>query len=101
MPKDAEKGMKRNADFEGLLVNYKEKGNNAELIGKEKVDSTEAYNIKLTNKEGEISNFYIDANSYLLLKEISVMKTEAKDVTIETIASDYKSVEGLMISPFN
>lgn len=97
MPKDAEKAMKRNADFEGLLINYKEKGNQAELIGKEKVDSTEAYNIKLTNKEGEISNYYISAESYLLLKEVSVMKTEGKEATIETIVSDYKPVDGMMI----
>ena len=47
MSKDAEKAIKRNADFEGQLINYKDKGSKIELIGKEDLEGSQVYNIKL------------------------------------------------------
>ena len=53
------------------LINYKEKGFTAELIGKAKVDKVECFKIKLIAKDGESSLFFIDVNNYLL-KQIEV-----------------------------
>ena len=53
------------------LINYKEKGFSAELLGKSKVEKVECYKIKLISKEGEASMFFIDATTYLL-KQIEV-----------------------------
>ncbi len=53
------------------LINYKEKGFAAELIGKTKIDKVECYKIKLISKEGEASLFFVDATTFLL-KQIEV-----------------------------
>lgn len=53
------------------LINYKEKGFTAELLGKSKIDKVECFKIKLIAADGEASLFFIDATTYLL-KQIEV-----------------------------
>jgi hypothetical protein len=96
MPKDAEKATKKQADFDGEMVNYKEKGNTIELIGKEDLEGSSVYNVKLTNKDSSTSNYYFDADSYLLIKETDKIKFDTKEVTSEVLLSDYKTVDGVL-----
>jgi hypothetical protein len=96
MSKDAEKTIKRNADFEGQLINYKDKGSKIELIGKEDLEGSQVYNIKLTDKNNDLTNFYIDADSYLLVKQNDKIKFDTKEISAESILSNYKQVNGVM-----
>ena len=96
MSKDAERAIKRNADFEGQLINYKDKGSKIELIGKEDLEGSQVYNIKLTDKDNDFTNFYIDAESYLLVKQNDKIKVDTKEITAESILSNYKQVNGVM-----
>ena len=93
---DAEKAIKRNADFEGQLINYKDKGSKIELIGKEDLEGSQVYNIKLTDKDNDLTNFYIDADSYLLVKQNDKIKVDTKEITAESILSNYKQVNGVL-----
>lgn len=92
------KSMREKADFEGLLVNYKAKGYTAELIGKENIDSSETYKIKLTDKENEITYYFIDTQSYLILKQTTKRKIEEDDVELDSFFSNYKQFEGVMFA---
>jgi hypothetical protein len=87
------------ADFDGELVDYEDKGSTVELIGKEDFEGTEVYNIKLVDKYGDTFNYYIDAENYLILKETSKRKLGEKEIETETITSDFKDVNGIMM-PF-
>src|SRR6185436_13052399 len=71
MPPDMLEDSKEQADFTGPLYNYREKGNTVELIGKEDMEGTETFKLKVGKKNGDISYIYIDASSYLELKETS------------------------------
>jgi hypothetical protein len=99
MSKDAERAVSRNSDFEGQLVNYKLKGSKIELVGKEDLDSSKVYNIKLTDKNNDVSNYYIDTSSYLILRQNDKLKYEAKEMNAETNFSNYKNINGVMF-PF-
>src|SRR5205085_5814483 len=55
-------------DLQGALVNYKDKGTAIESLGKETVDGSEAYKLKLTFSNGETSNYFIDAKTNRLVK---------------------------------
>ncbi len=94
MNEEQTKDMKEQAQFEGQLVNYKEKGSTAELLGKEDLEGTEAYKIKLTKKDSSVSTFYLDANSYLIIKELSKRKVKEKEINTSTTFGDYKSEDG-------
>jgi hypothetical protein len=100
MSKDAEKAIQRNADFEGQLINYKDKGSKIELIGKEDLEGSQVYNIKLTDKNNDITNYYIDADSYLIVKQNDKLKFDTKEISSESILSNYKQVNGVMF-PFS
>src|SRR5262245_4254215 len=56
------------ADFDGPLVDYKKKGHRVELAGKEKIEGTDAYKLKVTKKNGDIEYIYLDADAFLEIK---------------------------------
>ncbi|MFI5144337.1 MAG: hypothetical protein ACHQJ4_01960 [Ignavibacteria bacterium] len=97
MNEEQTKGMKEQAQFEGQLVNYKEKGSTAEFLGKEDMEGTDVYKILLTKKDSSISTFYLDAKSYLILKETGKRKIKEKEINSTTILGDYKSEDGYMM----
>lgn len=104
---DAEtsENMKRNlGDFPDPFLNYKEKGFKAELLGKETVDGTETFKVKLTKKplvvDGkEVENlvyYFFDTENFVpIMVEQEVKYGPAKGITSQTIYSDYQEVDGL------
>ena len=93
-------GLKENADMDGQHWNWEEKGHQLELEGTEDVDGTESYVLKLTKKNGNIDYFYIDTDSYLILKARSKTMMQGSEIEIETLLSNYQEVDGF-IMPFN
>ncbi len=88
--------MRDDADIDGPLVDYKEKGNTVELMGKEDLEGSPAFKLKVTKKSGDVTYIYIDAESYLEVKSVSKRKIQGNEMEIETYTSDYKNVGGLM-----
>jgi outer membrane lipoprotein-sorting protein len=83
------------SDFDGPLVDYKTKGNRIELAGKENLDDKPVYRLKLTNKNGDIRFYFIDASSFLLLKWEGIRKTGEQELPWESFFSDFREVQGL------
>jgi hypothetical protein len=86
---------KEQSDLSGPLFNYKEKGNAVELVGKEEMEGTDVFKLKVTLKSGNVSYQFIDANTYLLLKETKKQKFEDREIESETLYSNYKMVDGV------
>lgn len=86
------------ADMDGPLVDWKEKGHKVELQGREPVEGSDTYKLKLTLKNGDVRTIYLDADSYLEVKQTSKRKIRDTDVETETTLGDYKEVGGLMIA---
>jgi len=85
-------------DLDGPLVDYKAKGNTVELAGKEELEATPVYKLKVTLKDGEVKYLYLDAHNYLELKETWKQKGDGKATDVDTVYSDYKAVAGVMIA---
>ena len=83
------------ANFDGELYNYKEKGVEASLVGKVNVEGTPMYNIKITDKNGTVKNYFIDAEDYLIKKVKARMSAQGQEVEVEQSMSEYKEVEGV------
>lgn len=86
------------ADMDGFLVDYKAKGNTIEYLGKEKVEGTEAYKLKVTLKSGDIRTVYIDTDSNLEIKIEAKSTRRGAEIEGDTILGDYKDVEGLILA---
>jgi hypothetical protein len=87
-------------DLQSALVNYKEKGHQVELLGKETAEGTECYKLKLTNKNGKVSTVFIDAKTYYRIKSITTANVNGEDMEVETVYSDFKKVDGYVF-PFS
>jgi outer membrane lipoprotein-sorting protein len=85
------------ADMDGPLVDYKAKGNKVELIGKDKVEGTDAYKLQLTLKNGDVRYVYLDTETYLEIKGESKRMVRGTEVETEQTVGDYKEVGGLLI----
>jgi outer membrane lipoprotein-sorting protein len=101
MSADALKDFKDEADFDGPLVDYKAKGNKVEYLGKEDVQGTPAYKLHIVTKDGNESNVYLDADSYLEIKSDSKRKIQGQEVEAETTLGDYKDVGGGVMFPMS
>lgn len=91
MPADQIKQQESQLDPFGGLVDYKEKGNKVELVGKEKLDKKDVYHLKLTAKDGQVIDEFLDANTYLISKVKANMNGQDGEITF----SDYKDYEGV------
>jgi outer membrane lipoprotein-sorting protein len=85
------------ADMDGPLVDWKAKGHKVELVGKEKVEGTDTYKIKVQLKNGNTRYFYLDANSYLDIKTEGKRTVRGTERESEQSIGDYRDVRGLMI----
>lgn len=85
------------ADIDGPLVDYEEKGHTLELLGIEDVDGTEAYKLKLTKKNGDETIMFLDTEYCLEIKSNSTITARGMETDIEVSYGDYKEVAGVMM----
>jgi hypothetical protein len=93
------KSLIEDADIEGPLVNWREKGHKVDYVGVESVDGTDAHKIKITRRNGDITYVYIDAEYFLEIRIESVRKVHGAESETRTDIGNYETVDGLVI-PF-
>jgi hypothetical protein len=88
------------ADFDGPLVDYKEKGSTVEYLGHDVVDGDDALRLKVTLKNGDIIYDYFDPDTFIeIRKEIQqFIRGSVRDRVVGL--GSYKPVAGVMY-PFS
>jgi hypothetical protein len=95
LSQDDLKSLVVDADIDGPLVDYKEKGHKAELVGHDSMEGTDCFKIKLSMKNGDVRYYYLDADSFLELKvEIQTTIRGALQES-ELYYGDYEQVNGI------
>ncbi len=88
------------ADFDGPLVDYKEKGSTVEYLGHDVVDGDDALRLKVTLKNGDIIYDYLDPDTFIeIRKEIQQFVRGSVREHVVGYGS-YKPVAGVMY-PFS
>lgn len=88
-------------DIQSPLLNYKEKGHSVELLGKEDVDGTECFKIKLLSKSGIDETLFIDPSNYYIIKTIIKSKATGKEVVQTQTFSNFKKLDSGYVFPFS
>ncbi len=83
------------------FLTYKEQGKKIEYIGKDDVDGTECFKIKMTNKEKKEVTYYIDPSTYYIIKQSSKDTKDGKEYEESTSFSNYKKLDGGIVYPYN
>jgi hypothetical protein len=88
------------ADFDGPLVDYQEKGNKVEYLGHDVVDGDDALRLKVTLKNGDIIYYYLDPDTFLGIR--TERREFIRGSVRESVADlgSYKPVAGVMF-PFS
>ena len=85
------------ADFDGPLVNAKDKGITLELLGKEDVEGSAAYKVKAIRQNGDVDYHWVDTKSFLEVKSSNRRTVMGREMEIEAFPTDYKPVHGVLI----
>jgi hypothetical protein len=83
------------------FITYKEQGKKLEYLGKDDVDGTECFKLKMTDKEGVETTFFIDPSNYYTIKQTVKMKVNGKEVEGSTIYGDYKKLAEGIVYPYS
>ena len=97
MPADLAKNMAEESAFDGPLVDYAVRGIRVELVGKEQVDSTSAYKLKVTMPHGGVTYYYLDATTYLPIRTETPQTIQGQSVTVVSTLKDYRPEGGVMM----
>ena len=98
MPEDIYVRLKEGLDIDHDFIDYQQKGHTLELMGKEELDGTPVYKIKMMKKSGNLKYMFIDAEYFLVVKQISKVKRGENEFESEEIMGDYREVAGIMMA---
>ena len=94
---DQRKQIENRSEFDGPLVDYKEKGNQVELVGKEDVEGTEAYKLKVTRKSGDVEYVYLDTEYFLPFQTEARISMQGNETNVTVKLGDYQEVGGILM----
>ena len=88
------KAIVEGSDFDDPLFGYQEKGNKVEVLGKNDVEGTDTYKLRLTLKDGTERTYYLDADSGVPIKIETKRIIRGAPQETEQFLGDYKEVNG-------
>jgi hypothetical protein len=100
MTADELKAAQDGLDIQGDLLDYATKGHKIELMGKEDVDGTEAYKLKVTRKSGSEVITYFDPATYYVIRTINKVKVNGQETEQKINVSNYQKLPEGIVIPF-
>jgi hypothetical protein len=99
MGEDDTRDMVESYDFYGPLVDYKQKGSKVEYIGHDTVDGDDALLLKITLKNGDVIDDYLDPDTYIEIRTVRQMFVRGSVRETFNNLGSYKKVGGVFF-PF-
>ena len=97
---DDSKSLAQDADIDGPLVNWREKGHRVEYLGTEDVDGTPAHKLRVTLKDTDTKTIFLDPDYFLEIRIETISRVRGTERVDETDLGSYEQVEGVWI-PFS
>jgi outer membrane lipoprotein-sorting protein len=95
-----EKSFRLQADMDGLLVDYADKGYTVEYLGEDEVEGTPVHKLRLDTGDDVVLEYAMDTEYFLIIKQDSKLTYEGNVIESSTYMSDYQEVDG-MVTPFS
>jgi len=88
-------------DVQGKLIDYKSKGNTVEYLGKDDVEGTECFKLKITSKAGNVETVFIDPKSYYIVRSVAKKTANGQETDVQTDLSNYQKLPEGIVVPFS
>ncbi|MEZ4911116.1 MAG: insulinase family protein [Saprospiraceae bacterium] len=85
----------KNQSFVFSQLNYLNDNFKLSLMGLEKVQSRDAYKVKIENSDGDVTFEYYDVKTGRLLRSVNIIGKDTDSKSISTDYSNYKEVNGV------
>lgn len=85
-------------DIDGELYQYEKKGLTVDLVGKVKDGDKEAFYVKVTDEKGDVKNYFIDAEKFVINKVKAKVSAMGQTLEVEQRFMDYKNVDGILMA---
>ncbi len=97
IPEESLKQSQDQLDAQGPLIDYKAKGNTVTYLGKDDVEGTDCFKIKLVYKNGKEETMYFDASNYYHIRSVSKIKADGKEMEVTQNFGDFQKLpEGIV-----
>jgi len=93
IPSEQLTDIKKNDLYHSQLVEFLNAGK-LKLDGEEDVDGKPAYKLEATPDSGSPIYFFVDKNSYLLMKTSTTVNAMGQDMTVDTYVKEYSDESG-------
>src|SRR6266545_2600998 len=81
-----------------MLMPFMGKTDPEPIAGKEDLEGTPAYKLKITKKNGDTGYYWLDADSFLVFKASGKTTVNGQEIEGETYFGDYKESGGVMFA---
>lgn len=99
MPEEMLKQSQDELDAQGPLIDYQAKGNKVTYLGKDDVEGTECYKLKVTFKSGKEETMYFDASNYYHIRSKSKVTADGKETEVTNNFGDFQKLpEGIVFA---
>src|SRR5438874_1449603 len=92
---DEARGLAQDADLDGALIGWPEKGNQVSYLGTEDVDGTPAHKLRIALKDGDVQYVYLDPDYFLEIRRVSERLVRGSERVTETDYGAYAQVNGV------
>ncbi|HYG49712.1 MAG TPA: hypothetical protein VD905_02365 [Flavobacteriales bacterium] len=99
MTADDVKSSQDELNVQGDFLTYKEMGKKMEYLGTEDYDGTECHKIKMTDKDGQETTFFMDPETFYIIKQTNKIVADGKESTMVMTFSNYKKLDAGIVYP--
>ena len=97
MPDEERVEAEQQADIDGPLVDYKQKGEKIELVGHDRNFRPDDWKLKVTLKNGDVRFVYLDSKTFLQTVTITRRKVEGVELEVRSDVGDYRKVGDIVL----
>lgn len=101
MTEDDVKNSQDDLNLKDEFITYKELGKKLELLGKEDMEGIECFKIKMTDKDGQETTYFMDVESFYVIKAVVKMTSNGKEYTNEIIYSNFEKLPEGIVYPMS
>ena len=100
MGADDARALADEALIDGALLSASAKGSKVDYVGREDIDGTQTYKLRVTQNDGTVFTYFLDPDVFLEIKVIERRTIRGAEQETETDLSDYERVAGVYF-PFS
>ncbi len=94
---DDARALAQDADIEGHLISWREKGSRVEYLGVEDVDGTPAHKLRVALKDGDVQYVFLDPDAFLEIRVVNERRVRGSEQITEADLGAYGQVAGVWI----